>query len=305
MSANDLLSELGRQGIRLEADGGRLWCYPPEALTPDLLARLKAHKAELLAILSTNQQAEAAKHGDQPQADQAGQADSPSDTGHQTTAPTSRPSPPGDPATDDQAGHREAARRCLAQRLEALQLAGVQQLGRARQAAEAGVPAVPADVATETADSPAATTPDAPADPSEADQAEAPAATQADGQASGQTDAQAASGGDLDLQRLWLAAMAELAGELPQDVLRGCLTAVVRYGGPGNPLCQPGTRQAKCRCGSTAWKDVVLTHSPHNGRSVRRDCARCGRALGLLRWYGGPGDLADDLPGHGELSARS
>jgi hypothetical protein len=298
MSAADLLFELNRRGIRLEANSDRLRYHPQSALTPDLLALLKAHKAELLAILNANQQAEAAKHGDQPQADQA--------------------------------GHLETARRCLAQRLEALRLAGVQQLGRARPAAAADVPPVPADAATRAADSPAAsipaaadprrpgageapataaTTPDPPADPSAAGQAEAPAATPAAGQTTGQTDGQAsgqaASADDLDAQRLWLAAMAELAGELPQDVLRGCLTAVVRYGGPGNPLCQPGTRQATCRCGSTAWKDVVLTHSPHNGRSVRRDCARCGRTLGLLRWYGGPGNLADDPPHRGELAAGS
>jgi hypothetical protein len=51
MSAAELLSDLGRLGIRLEADGERLWYCPRSALTPELLGRLKAHKAELLAML--------------------------------------------------------------------------------------------------------------------------------------------------------------------------------------------------------------------------------------------------------------
>lgn len=51
MSAADLLLDLGRLGIRLEADGERLRYFPRSALTPDLLERLKAHKAELLAVL--------------------------------------------------------------------------------------------------------------------------------------------------------------------------------------------------------------------------------------------------------------
>jgi len=36
-----------------------------------------------------------------------------------------------------------------------------------------------------------------------------------------------------------------------------------------------------CRCGSTRYRDVSI----HSGRSVRRDCARCGRFLGFLIWY--------------------
>ena len=49
----DLLAECNAHGIRLAlADGGGLAVDAPEdALTPDLLARLKAHKAELLAAL--------------------------------------------------------------------------------------------------------------------------------------------------------------------------------------------------------------------------------------------------------------
>ena len=51
MSAAELLLDLGRLGIRLEADGERLRYCPRSALTPDLLARLKAYKIELLAML--------------------------------------------------------------------------------------------------------------------------------------------------------------------------------------------------------------------------------------------------------------
>ena len=51
MSAAELLLDLGRLGIRLEAEGESLLYSPRSALTPDLLARLKAHKADLLAML--------------------------------------------------------------------------------------------------------------------------------------------------------------------------------------------------------------------------------------------------------------
>jgi TubC N-terminal docking domain len=51
MSSTELLLDLGRLGIRLEADGERLRYFPQSALTPVLLDRLKAHKAELLAML--------------------------------------------------------------------------------------------------------------------------------------------------------------------------------------------------------------------------------------------------------------
>lgn len=51
MSATELVLDLGRLGIRLEADGERLRYYPQSTLTPDLLDRLKAHKADLLAAL--------------------------------------------------------------------------------------------------------------------------------------------------------------------------------------------------------------------------------------------------------------
>lgn len=54
MITSDLLLDLGRLGIRLEADGKRLRYFPRSAVTPDLLARLKAHKPELLELLRTD-----------------------------------------------------------------------------------------------------------------------------------------------------------------------------------------------------------------------------------------------------------
>ena len=52
MNTAELLDEVTRRGIRLEPDGDTL-CYtaPKGALTKELLAELKAHKAELLAEL--------------------------------------------------------------------------------------------------------------------------------------------------------------------------------------------------------------------------------------------------------------
>lgn len=46
------------------------------------------------------------------------------------------------------------------------------------------------------------------------------------------------------------------------------------------------TTKAICRCGSTTWRDVVLNHAPHNGSTIRRDCAGCNRFLDFPVWYG-------------------
>lgn len=51
MSVGDLLVDLARLGIRLEACGGQLRYSPRSAITPDLADRLNAHTTELLAIL--------------------------------------------------------------------------------------------------------------------------------------------------------------------------------------------------------------------------------------------------------------
>lgn len=48
---SDLLAELDGLGIQLEAEGDRLRFRPREKVTVDLAARLKTHKAELLAAV--------------------------------------------------------------------------------------------------------------------------------------------------------------------------------------------------------------------------------------------------------------
>jgi hypothetical protein len=52
MNATELLSDLTRQGIRLEAQGERLRYFPRSAVTADLIERMKAHKGELLAMVA-------------------------------------------------------------------------------------------------------------------------------------------------------------------------------------------------------------------------------------------------------------
>lgn len=52
MSAPDLLAELNALGIQLEADGQHLRFRPREKVTADLLATIKARKAELLGLLA-------------------------------------------------------------------------------------------------------------------------------------------------------------------------------------------------------------------------------------------------------------
>jgi len=41
-----------------------------------------------------------------------------------------------------------------------------------------------------------------------------------------------------------------------------------------------------CRCGSTQYRDVLLSQAPHLGQSTRRDCAECRRFLDFPRWHG-------------------
>jgi hypothetical protein len=310
MSAADLLLELNRQGIRLEANGDRLRYHPQSALTPDLLARLKAHKAELLAILSTNQQAETAKHGDQPQADQAGQAQRGNDVALAGA---------DSPAAADQPSLVDTARRCLAQRLESLERAGVRQLGRVRPAGEADAPPVPDNPAHAEADRPAAT--ETAASPAASMPAAADPWRPGDGEAT-DTDATtpepAADPSGLtrraarrtvlvlnpDPQRLWQQAVDELAGELPPDVLDGMRDTIARRGGAKPP--GPRTYDLRCRCGSAAWNLTVLMRPPHYGYAVRAVCGHCQKVLGLLWWEGGPGNLADDPPGPlGEADAAA
>jgi len=51
MNAAELLMDLARLRIRLEARVGKLRYHPRSAVTPDLIRRLKTHKGELLALL--------------------------------------------------------------------------------------------------------------------------------------------------------------------------------------------------------------------------------------------------------------
>ena len=51
MTATTLIKDLARLGIQLKADGERLRYSPRSAVTPDLAAQMKYHKAGLLALL--------------------------------------------------------------------------------------------------------------------------------------------------------------------------------------------------------------------------------------------------------------
>ena len=50
--ATELLNELTRRGVVLVVTGDRLRFYPRTAMTPELVGRLREHKAEVLEILS-------------------------------------------------------------------------------------------------------------------------------------------------------------------------------------------------------------------------------------------------------------
>ena len=54
VTATQLMADLTRLGIKLEAHGDRLRYSPRSAVTPDLADRMKAHKGELLAILTAD-----------------------------------------------------------------------------------------------------------------------------------------------------------------------------------------------------------------------------------------------------------
>ena len=57
MTAAQLMIDLARLGIHIEAHGDRLRYSPRSAMTPDLADRVKAHKGELLAILRRDPEA--------------------------------------------------------------------------------------------------------------------------------------------------------------------------------------------------------------------------------------------------------
>ena len=56
MTATQLMTDLARLGIHIEAHGDRLRYSPRSAVTPGLADRMKANKPELLAMLRTNTQ---------------------------------------------------------------------------------------------------------------------------------------------------------------------------------------------------------------------------------------------------------
>ncbi len=57
MNAQRLLSKLDMLGIKVRVDGNRLrYAGPEELITPDLLHRLKANKAELLGLLAWDEE---------------------------------------------------------------------------------------------------------------------------------------------------------------------------------------------------------------------------------------------------------
>ncbi len=54
VTAQSLLVELTRRGVRLKADGPNLHFHPQSAMTPDLMVRLKSHKTDLIALLNSS-----------------------------------------------------------------------------------------------------------------------------------------------------------------------------------------------------------------------------------------------------------
>jgi hypothetical protein len=52
MTASDLMDDLDRLGVHLEAHGGKLLYGPRSRVPAELVARLEAHKSGLLAILA-------------------------------------------------------------------------------------------------------------------------------------------------------------------------------------------------------------------------------------------------------------
>jgi len=73
---------------------------------------------------------------------------------------------------------------------------------------------------------------------------------------------------------------------LHKDELRASLTAPRTQ--PTTRLPTPAGTDLCDRCGSIETTDATI----HDGRSVRRDCARCGRFIRFSVWYGEPRTMA-------------
>ncbi len=79
-------------------------------------------------------------------------------------------------------------------------------------------------------------------------------------------------------------------GVLTPDLLEQLRTHKAELIAHLQPRCWHATRNTAqataakpvCRCGSTTSVEVLI----HEGRSIRRDCARCARFIDFSRWYG-------------------
>lgn len=111
------------------------------------------------------------------------------------------------------------------------------------------------------------------ADPAPALRSEAPGQAQASSEASGQaSEAQAPSRADPQEDLL---AVSEVTCSWPDCQYPATVLIKTKEALPS---------KAVCPCGSTSWLDAPI----HNGRTIRRNCARCGRFLGFPVWYGKP-----------------
>jgi len=73
--------------------------------------------------------------------------------------------------------------------------------------------------------------------------------------------------------------------EEPTASVRDCESPDLEFNGQHRQTRTCETKNhslgAMCRCGATTWRDVLI----HGGRSIRRDCATCGRFLDFPVWY--------------------
>jgi len=91
-----------------------------------------------------------------------------------------------------------------------------------------------------------------------------------------------------DADAVWQAALDRLQGDpfFPPDLIEVLRSSETRWGAEGVVVAEDTAsrtaRRRVCRCGSTTSQDVPI----HNGRSVRRDCACCGRFIEFPVWHG-------------------